>query len=492
VRRPNGGRIRTTFYAFGTLNFDQRVAHTGSARRRGSIRQCNLSRPFLHRLYTMANSSPHSAVSDVVPKDTPGRSAIKKAYLERTYLSRQAFLESTRYMPGGVARQAGFWAPYPITLVRAKGAQTWDLDGNSYIDVFNNFASLVHGHAYEPIVSATHAKLAQGSAWAANNIDQTALARLISERLPSAAKVRFTNSGSEAVVLALLVARAFTGRRLLLMARYGYHGWNPATVIGSFGSAGEETLVAPFNDADAFEAILAAKGNEIAAVLLEPVLGSAGIIEARSEFLNRVKIAAAKAGALLIFDEVMTLRLSLSGAQGLFGVAPDLTVLGKIIGGGFSVGALAGRADVMAVLDPDTLKVWHSGTFNGNPVTMAAGLASMGALTQSKIETMERQARALQMGLQRKAAHAGLPFTVSRSGSLVNLFFASEIPEAVVVRPDQRLMGLYHLAAMNHGISIASRGMMALSTVMTDELINEITERLGDSMEDVAMEFGDA
>jgi glutamate-1-semialdehyde 2,1-aminomutase len=259
----------------------------------------------------MANNAPQIGVSDVVPKDTPGGSAIKKTYLERTSHSLKAFLESIRYMPGGVARQAGFWAPYPITLARAKGAHAWDLDGNSYIDTFNNFASLVHGHVYEPIVSAAHARLSLGSAWGANNIDQTALARLISERLPSAAKLRFTNSGSEAVTLALLVARAFTGRRRLLMARYGYHGWNPATVIGSFGSAAEETLVAPFNDADAFEALLAAKGNEIAAVLLEPVLGSAGIIEAQREFLNRVKIAAAKAGALLIFDEVMTLRLSL-------------------------------------------------------------------------------------------------------------------------------------------------------------------------------------
>lgn len=437
----------------------------------------------------MSNSSSQSAVADVVPKDAPATSAIKKTYLERTSLSRNAYLDSNRYMPGGVARQAGFWTPYPISLVRANGAHTWDLDGNSYIDTFNNFASLVHGHAYEPIVSAARARLSLGSAWAANNVDQTALARLISERLPSAAKVRFTNSGSEAVALALLVARAFTGRRKVLMARYGYHGWNPATVLGSFGSAGEETLVAPFNDADAFEALLAAQGNEIASVILEPVLGSAGIIEAQREFLKRVKIAAAKAGALLIFDEVMTLRLSLSGAQGRFGVEPDLTVLGKIIGGGFSVGALSGRADIMAVLEPDTLKVWHSGTFNGNPVTMAAGLASMHELTQSKIDTMERQARVLQTGLQRKAAQAGLPLTVSRSGSLLNLFFAPEIPEAVIVRPDQRLMGLFHLAAMNHGISVAARGMMALSTIMTDALIDEITARSGDAMRDVAMEL---
>jgi glutamate-1-semialdehyde 2,1-aminomutase len=440
----------------------------------------------------MANSSPHIAVSDVVPKDLPGGSAIKKRYQERTALSRQAFLESARYMPGGVARQAGFWAPYPITVARAKGVHAWDVDGNRYIDTFNNFASLVHGHAYEPIVSAAQAKLALGSAWAANNADQTALARLISERLPSAAKMRFTNSGSEAVSLALLVARASTGRRRILMARYGYHGWNPATVIGSFGSAGEETLVAPFNDADAFEAILAEQGQEIAAVLLEPVLGSAGIIEAQSEFLKRVKVAAAKAGALLIFDEVMTLRLSLAGAQGRLGVAPDLTVLGKIIGGGFSVGALAGGAEIMAALDPDTLKVWHSGTFNGNPVTMAAGLASLRELTQAKIDTMDRQACAVQTGLQRNAAEAGLPLTVSRSGSLLNLFFAPEIPAAVIVRPDRQLMGLYHLAAMNHGILIASRGMMALSTVMTDGVIDEITERSGDSMKDVAKEMGAA
>jgi glutamate-1-semialdehyde 2,1-aminomutase len=432
----------------------------------------------------MPKSPPPPVISD--------GSAIKKQYLERTTRSREAFLDAARYMPGGVARQAGFWAPYPITLARAEGSRTWDVDGNSYIDLFNNFASLVHGHAYGPIVAATQAKIGLGSAWAANNLEQTALARLISERVPSAAKVRFTNSGSEAVALGLHVARASTGRRLLLMARYGYHGWNPATVIGSFGSSGEETLIAPFNDAAAFEAILAARGHEIAAVLLEPVLGSAGIIEARSEFLRRIKIAAANAGALLIFDEVITLRLSPSGAQGLMGVAPDLTVLGKIIGGGFPVGALAGRANVMATLDPDTLKVWHSGTFNGNPVTMAAGLASMSELTQSKIDAMARQACELQFGLQRKAADAGLPLTVTRSGSLLNVFFAPEVPEAVVVRPDQRLMALYHAAAMNRGLSLAPRGMIALTTVMTDQLIDEIIGISGECMREVANEIGGA
>jgi glutamate-1-semialdehyde 2,1-aminomutase len=440
----------------------------------------------------MTNNISHAAASNAVTKYTAGGSAIKKEYLDRTARSREAFFDSTRYMPGGVARQAGFWPPYPITVARAEGSYTWDVDGNSYIDVFNNFASLVHGHAYEPIVSAAQTKIALGSAWAANNMEQTALARLISERVPSAAKVRFTNSGSEAVALALLVARAFTGRRLVLMARYGYHGWNPATVIGSFGSAGEETLVAPFNDPEAFETILANRGEEIAAVLLEPVLGSAGIIEARSEFLNRIKIAAADAGALLIFDEVITLRLSLSGAQGLFSIVPDVTVLGKIIGGGFPVGALAGRADVMATLDPDTLKAWHSGTFNGNPVTMAAGLVSMGELTRSKIDKMGRQACALQAGLLRKAVSIGLPLTVTRSGSLLNMFFAPEVPDAVVVRPDQRLMALYHAAAMNRGLSLASRGMIALSTVMTDKLIDEIIEISGDCMRDVANEIADA
>jgi glutamate-1-semialdehyde 2,1-aminomutase len=423
---------------------------------------------------------------------TADGSAIKKAYLERTTRSREAFHDAARYMPGGVARQAGFWAPYPITLARAEGSHTWDVDGNSYIDLFNNFASLVHGHAYRPIVAATQAKIGLGSAWAANNLEQTALARLISDRVPSAAKVRFTNSGSEAVALALLVARAFTGRRLLLMARYGYHGWNPATAVGSFGLIGEDTLIAPFNDAAAFEAILAARGSEIAAVLLEPVLGSAGIIEARSEFLQRIKAAAANAGALLIFDEVITLRLSLAGAQGVMGVVPDLTVLGKIIGGGFPVGALAGRANVMATLDPDTLKVWHSGTFNGNPVAMAAGLASMSELTQSKIDAMHRQARELQAGLLRKAADAGLPLTVTRSGSLLNMFFAPEVPEAVVVRPDQRLMALFHTAAMNRGLSLAPRGMIALSTVMSDKLIDEITSISGDCMRDVAQEIAGA
>ncbi len=181
----------------------------------------------------------------------------------------------------------------------------------------------------------------------------------------------------------------------------------------------------------------------------------------------------------------MTLRLAPGGAQERFGVTPDLSVLGKIIGGGFPVGAVAGRADVMAAIAPGS-KAWHSGTFNGNPVTMAAGLVSLQELTAEKIDRMEGQAVALQTGLLRKAANTGLPLTVTRSGSLLNMFFAPEVPEAVVVRPDQEIMALFHLAAMNRGVLLAARGMMALSTVMSDTVIDEAIERFGDALHDVA------
>ncbi len=160
--------------------------------------------------------------ADSVTKASTSR--IEQEYRDRTARSREAFAEANAVMPGGVARQAGYWAPYPITLARAEGSRAWDIDGNAYIDMFNNFASLAHGHAYAPVVAAAQARIASGSAWAANNLDQNALARLICARVPSAQSVRFTNSGAEAVALALLIARAATGRRLILMARYGYHG----------------------------------------------------------------------------------------------------------------------------------------------------------------------------------------------------------------------------------------------------------------------------
>ena len=240
-------------------------------------------------------------------------------------------------------------------------------------------------------------------------------------------------------MLALEIARAATGRRKVLMAARGYHGSHGAFEAGTFGHEGPETLLAPFGDAEAFAAVLSEHGSDVACVVLEPVLGSGGVVEAGPEFFAQVQAATARAGAVFVLDEVITFRLSTGGAQALLDVTPDLTAMGKIIGGGFPVGAVGGRADLMALTDPmGEPKVHHSGTFNGNPVTTAAGIVSVQHLTSDAIGTMDTLTARFETSL----VDAGeVPLSTRRVGSLLQVVF-----------DDERAVPLFHLAALNHGL----------------------------------------
>jgi glutamate-1-semialdehyde 2,1-aminomutase len=271
------------------------------------------------------------------------------------------------------------------------------------------------------------------------------------------------------------------------MARYGYHGSYDDLEVGLSGQDGERTMLADFGEATAFEALLSERGAEIAAVFLEPVLGSAGVVEPPQGFLSRVAEAAHRAGALFILDEVITLRLHEGGGQQIFDVKPDLTMLGKIIGGGFPVGAIGGSEEVMSSFDPRNRgSIFHAGTFNGNPVTCAAGIISVRELTQARIDKMATQAERLGAELGRAARDAELPFSVRTSGSLLNVFFLKEPPPATIAREDSRTIANFHLAALNNGLFLAPRGMIALSTVITDEILSEICERAAKAMAEVA------
>jgi glutamate-1-semialdehyde 2,1-aminomutase len=288
-------------------------------------------------------------------------------------------------------------------------------------------------------------------------------------------------------MLAAQAARHITARKFILMARYGYHGSYDDVEWGLLGHDGERTLLAEFGNAASFEGILSARGSEIAAVFLEPVLGSAGVVSPPKGFLNRVHDAAHRAGALLVLDEVITLRLSEGGAQKIFQVTPELTMMGKIVGGGLPVGALGGKADVMAAFDPrEPGSLMHSGTFNGNVLTCSAGIVSVRELTQERIDKMEQQAQSLARELKRGAKDAELPFSVRQFGSLMNVFFTNIAPPATIIREDLRTMAQFHLAALNRGLFIAPRGLIALSTVIDDDLATEICERAAQAMLDTA------
>jgi glutamate-1-semialdehyde 2,1-aminomutase len=413
-------------------------------------------------------------------------SAIEAEYRARTPASAARQQRAERVLPGGDTRTAAFHPPYGLTIERGVGPYLWDVDSNRYVDLIGNFTSLVHGNAYPPIVEAVAHRVRRGTAWPARNDAHLELAELLVERLASAERVRFCNSGSEATMLALAIAREVTGRRAVLMARYGYHGSLDEYEAGFHGHEGPHTFVATHGDASSFEAVLAERGDEIAAVILEPVMGSAGLLASPPGFLERVREAAHAAGALFVLDEVITLRLAPGGAQARYGVEPDLTALGKIIGGGFPVGAVGGRADLLDVTDPRAGRLFHSGTFNGNPVTATAGVVSVRELTSDRIGVMEEQAARLAEALRAQAGANGLPFSCRHEGSMLQTFFSDEPPPANLVRTDADLATAFHLAALNHGLFFAGRGLLALSTVITDELLDEIVDRTAGAMADVA------
>jgi glutamate-1-semialdehyde 2,1-aminomutase len=417
---------------------------------------------------------------------------IEERYVERTPQSAAMGPRAQRVMPAGETRAAGFHTPYPLTIATAHGHVLTDIDGNDYIDLSNNFTSLAHGHAFPPIVDAVSRVIGAGTAWPARNNTQIELAELLCSRVDSVDLVRFCNSGSEANMLALHVARSVTGRQKVLMARFGYHGSHEVFEAGFFGNEGERawphTIVATFGDADDFERVLAEQGDEIAAVFLEAVMGSSGLVSAPAEFFRRVIDATHRAGAVFVLDEVITLRMHEGGHQANLGITPDLTTMGKVIGGGHPVGAVGGRADLMSHLDPTKGKIFHSGTFNGNPVTTAAGIPSVAHLSADRIAQMAAQAEQLDDSLAAAAAEHGLPFSSRRVGSLINIYLTAEPPAANIVRTDASLMRKAHLAGMNHGLYFASRGLLVLSTVMSDEVIRDVGERFARVFADVAEE----
>jgi glutamate-1-semialdehyde 2,1-aminomutase len=397
--------------------------------------------------------------------------AILDTFLSRTPESAAIGKRAERVMPGGDTRAAGWHLPYPLTFVGGHGARLTDLDGHTYLDLLGNYTSLVHGHAYPPIVDAVQRQIVNGTAWAGRNLPQIDLAEQLCERVRSVERVRFTNSGTEAVMLAIHIAKLATGRPRILMARHGYHGSHEDTEAGHsagqrteplFGGpdgTGHATLVAEFGDSASFEAVLAERGAEVAAVILEPVMGSGGVVTPPAGFLAAVEAAAHRHGALFILDEVMMFRLAVGGAQSVYDLQPDLTTFAKVIGGGFPVGAFGGRADLMALADPRSGPLIHTGTFNGNPVTMAAGAVSVSELTAPRIEEMARRAIRLADGIEKAAADAGVEVTVRRAGSILQL----------VTRDTAAL----HLAALNEDLYFAPRGMVVLSTVITDADIDE-------------------
>ncbi len=357
--------------------------------------------------------------------------------------SHDLYQRALKVIPGGVNSPVRAYRAVggePIFFRSGRGSRLVDADGHEYLDYVLSWGPLILGHAHPRVVEAVRAQVAVGSSFGAPTEAEVELAEAVCEALPSVKKVRMVSSGTEATLSAVRLSRGFTGRDAVVKMEGCYHGHvdsllvkagSGVATLGIPGSSGvpravaEQTFVLPYNDAQAARDLLRARGSEIAAVLVEPVAGNMGLVAPRPGYLETLREETSQAGTLLIFDEVITgFRAAYGGVQTLTGIEPDLTCLGKVIGGGFPVGAYGGRDDVMAHVAPDG-PVYQAGTLSGNPVAMRAGLETLRALrdTPDAYARLEKTAERLEVGLKEAVREAGVRAQVARRGSMLTLFF---------------------------------------------------------------------
>ncbi|SDB56028.1 aspartate aminotransferase family protein [Belnapia rosea] len=387
--------------------------------------------------------------------------------------SAEIHARARRLMPGGNTRSVLFYTPFPTAMVRGEGCRLWDADGREYLDLLGEYTAGLFGHSERRIIDAVKEALDRGINLASVGEAEQDLAGLIVGRFPSIEMVRFTNSGTEANLMALAAARGFTGRVKTMVMRGGYHG-------GVLTFASERNAVnvpiplafTDYNDPEAAMRDILAEGDQLAAVLVEPMLGSGGCIPASAAFLGALREATQRTGAVLIFDEVMTSRHGRGGLQERMGVTPDMTTLGKYMAGGMSFGAFGGRAGIMEVFDghrPGTLP--HAGTFNNNVWSMAAGCVAMGEIFDGETaEALYARGEALREALNAVCARAGVPMQFTGRGSMLTVHFrAGAIERPYAARPaEDRLRELFFFDMLAAGIYLARRGMAALSLPVTE------------------------
>lgn len=405
--------------------------------------------------------------------------------------STAAFQKACRFIPGGVnspARAFGGVGGQPIFIDRGEGAYLIDVDGNRYLDYCGSWGPLILGHAHPRVVEAVNRAMSRGASFGAPTEAETELAELITQLMPAIEMVRMVSSGTEAAMSAIRLARGFTGRDVIIKFAGCYHGHvdsllvsagSSATTLGVPTSPGvpkgctQDTLVLRYNDVNGLEDAFQAKGDKIAGVILEPVVGNMGLVVPTKEFLAALRRLTERHGALLIYDEVMTgFRLALGGAQALQGIRPDLTVLGKIVGGGLPVGAYGGRADIMKKIMPAG-PVFQAGTLSGNPLAMAAGLATLQELRDTNpYPRLEKLGAMLEAGL---AGREGV--RVQRVGSMWTLFFAAEpvIDYDTAKKADAARFGRLFWAMLERGIYLPCSQFEAafLMAVHTEEHIQQ-------------------
>lgn len=387
--------------------------------------------------------------------------------------SSELFARAKKLIPGGVNSPVRAFSPYPFFTERAKGSKLFDVDGNEYIDFCLGYGPLILGHTDERIIAAVTEHIRNGTLFGTPSEQEVELAELICKVVPSAEMVRLVSTGGEATMSAIRLARGFTGKKKILKFEGCYHGAHDsvlvkagsgATTFGMPDSLGvpedtaKNTVVVPFNDVYAFEAMVKRERQELAAVIVEPVIGNIGVVLPKEGFLEALREITEQHGVVLIFDEVITgFRLALGGAQEYYGVEPDLTTLGKILGGGFPMAAYAGREDIMRMIAPSG-KVYQAGTFSGNPISVAAGLAMLRTLQgrRSFYSEMEKKCEGLVKRLKQVAVDLGLEIQVNSAGSMFQMFLSGEpvFDYASAKKSDSKRFMEFHHALLQHGVFV--------------------------------------
>ncbi len=420
------------------------------------------------------------------------------------------FQRAQHVMPGGNTRLQVHFPPHSLYLAAGKGCRVDDVDGNSYIDFINNYMTLIHGHAHDDVVRALREQAARGTCFAFATESEIELAELLCARVESFDTIRFCNSGSEAVMFAVKAARAFTGRPMIAKCEGAYHGaydpvevsfethpdrWGnrPAKIAYSRGTPEkiiEDVAVLPYNRVEESLAILEEQAGELAAILVDPMPPRVGFVKAEKAYLQALRDFADRHGVVLIFDEVACFRCGYGGMQGEAGVQPDLTTLGKIIGGGMPIGAVAGKREVMAVFDPTSGKpaAPHSGTFVANPMTMVAGTTAMRLLTRASLDRLARLGQRFQQRVNAAFDAAEVAGQATGYGSLWKLHMnrRSYLDFRSVYADEgerERMEDLY-LRMVNRGYLMGSTGLIALSTAMGEAEIDGFARALSAALQD--------
>ncbi len=425
-------------------------------------------------------------------------------YRSLTPTSYKHFLEGRKYLPGADSRSPLFYTPYPVVLEEGHGCWLFDVDGNKLLDFTGNHTSLILGYGHPQVLDAVQRQLEKGTAFPGVTVPQVRLAKLLRERVPSFEQVRFTNSGTEAAMNSIRAARAFTGRHKIAKIEGGYNGsWDDVMVsthpsgeqagdvlrpvaapasLGLTPDSIDNVVVLPFNEVEAAARLIEQQGEHLAAVIVEPVLGSAGMIPVEQSYLDMLREVTKRLGILLVFDEVVSFRVAYGGAQEYYGVSPDLTCLGKLIGGGFPLGVFGGRSDIMAMFDPSggRPRIPHPGSYNANPISLVAGATTLELLTGEVIQLLNLRGESLRHQIRMAFEDAGLSAQVTGLGSLFAIHLTSQPVRSYrdTTRTNADLRHRIFLSLFNEGVLIDPRGVGCVSAAIGEAEIDQFVSAL--------------